>query len=54
MIIYRCLDITAFKKRGHWAKLLLEMHRRIQIERNKSSAEFKYSHADEIKTRFEE
>ena len=54
MIIYRCLDITAFKKRGHWAKLLLEMHRRIQIERNKSSAEFKYSRADEIKTRFEE
>lgn len=51
---YRCLDITAFKKRRNWAQLLLDLHRRIRIEENKTSAEFKYFGADEIKSRFEE
>lgn len=51
---YRCNSVSAFKKRGNWAKVLLEYYGRIQIERNKSSAEFKYFRADEIKSRFEE
>jgi len=51
---YRCDGISAFKKRGNWAKVLLEYYGRIQIERNKSSAEIKYFRADEVKARFEE
>ena len=51
---YRCLNVSAFKKRGSWAKVLLQYYGQIQIERNKSSAEFKYFRADEIKSRFEE
>lgn len=51
---YRCLGISAFKKRGNWAKVLLEYYGRIQVERSKSSAELKYFRADEIKSRFEE
>lgn len=52
--IYRCHNITAFKKRGNWAKLLLQLYSHIQIERNKSSSDIKYFRADEIKLRFEE
>ena len=48
------LDIVTFKKHGQWAKLLLEMHRLIRIEENKSSTGLKYFRADEIKKRFEE
>lgn len=51
---YRCHGISAFKKRGNWAKALLEYSGQIQIARNKSSADLKYFRADEIKTRFEE
>lgn len=51
---YRCLNVSAFKKRGSWAKVLLQYYGQIQIERNKTSAEFKYFRADEIKSRFEE
>lgn len=51
---YRCHGISAFKKRGNWAKVLFECYGRIQIERNKSSSELKYFRADEIKSRFEE
>ena len=51
---YRCLNISALKKRGNWAQVLLEYYGHIKIERNKSSANFKYFRADEIKSRFEE
>ena len=51
---YQCHGVSAFKKRGNWAKVLLEYYGRIQIERNNSSAEFKYFRADEIKSRFAE
>jgi hypothetical protein len=51
---YRCHSISALKKRGNWAQVLLEYYGRIKIERNKSSANFKYFRADEIKTRFKE
>lgn len=49
----RCHSISAFKKRGKWAKSLLEHYGRIQIERNKASSQLKYFRADEIKSRFE-
>lgn len=51
---YRCHSVSAFKKRGNWAKVLLQLYSRIQIERNKSSSDMKYFRADEIKARFEE
>ena len=50
---YSCFSISAFKKRGNWAKSLLEHYGRIQIERNKASSQLKYFRADEIKSRFE-
>jgi len=51
---YRCHSVNAFKKRGHWAKMLIELYRRIQINENKRSSELKYFNADKIKERFEE
>lgn len=51
---YSCHRISAFKKRGNWAKLLLTLYGQIQIERGKSAAGIGYFNADEIKTRFEE
>ncbi|HEV8328274.1 MAG TPA: hypothetical protein VGQ08_12395 [Nitrospiraceae bacterium] len=50
---YPCHSISAFKKRGNWAKSLLEHYGRIQIERNKASSQLKYFRAEEIKSRFE-
>lgn len=47
-------SVSAFKKRGKWAKLLLQLYSRIQIERNKSSSDSKYFRADKIKDHFEE
>ncbi|MBI2292371.1 MAG: hypothetical protein HYU73_19055 [Betaproteobacteria bacterium] len=52
--IYRCINVSSLKKRGNWAKVLLALYGQIQIAKNKVSAEFKYFHADEIKSRFEE
>ena len=52
--VYRCHGVSAFKKRGNWARVLLEYYAQIQIERNQSSAKFKYFRAEEIKSRFEE
>jgi len=51
---YSRLSVDAFKMRGKWAKLLLQLYSHIQIERNKSSSDSKYFRADKIKTRFEE
>ncbi|ULA68837.1 MAG: hypothetical protein LZF62_380023 [Nitrospira sp.] len=51
---YKCLSVTKFKKRGQWAKLLLEMFGRIQLDRKRSSIKAKYSSAAEIKKHFEE
>lgn len=51
---YTCLSVSAFKKRGKWAKLLLHLYSHIQIQHNKSSYDTKYFRADKIKTRFEE
>lgn len=51
---YRCFDVSTFKKRGKWAKVLLELYCRIEIPRNKALVESKYFRADEIRSRFEE
>lgn len=53
-ISYRCESVSAFKKRGNWAKTLLQIYSRIQIESKKLSNNGRYFRADEIKTRFEE
>ena len=52
--VYSCLGVSAFKKRGNWARVLLEYYAQIQIERNRSSAKLNYFRAEEIKSRFEE
>jgi len=51
---YCFLKLAAFKKRGHWARMLLEMHRLIKTEQKKTSADYDYQGAEEIKTRFKE
>lgn len=51
---YRCLSISAFKKHGAWAKVLLELYAQIQVERNRASEGFGYFRAEEIKSRFKE
>lgn len=51
---YSCYSVNAFKKRGQWAKMLVALYGRIQIQENKTSAQYPYFKADEIKKRFEE
>jgi len=48
-----CQQICAFKKRGNWPKILLELYGRIRIEKGKSADEVKYFRANEFKSRFE-
>jgi hypothetical protein len=48
-----CQQICAFKERGSWPKLLLELYGRIRIEKGKSAEEVKYFRANEFKSRFE-
>lgn len=45
--------ICAFKERGKWPKMLLELYGRIRIEKAKSADEVKYFRANEFKSRFE-
>jgi hypothetical protein len=49
----RVIKIEAFKKRGTWAKMLLEYYVLIQIEQSKSSAALLYHGADKIKDKFQ-
>jgi hypothetical protein len=51
---YRCNSVAAFKKRGQWAKMLIALYSRLQIQQNKTRAQSQYFKADEIKKRFEE
>ena len=51
---YTCLSVSAFKKQGDWAKMLLDLHGRLQVARNKRRTDFKYFGASEIKAKFEE
>jgi len=48
-----CQQICAFKERGNWPKILLELYGRIRIEKGKSADEVKYFRANEFKSRFE-
>jgi hypothetical protein len=50
---YICQQICAFKERGSWPKILLELYGRIRIEEGKSADEVKYFRANEFKSRFE-
>lgn len=51
---YQCHTISAFRKRGNWASILLRLYGRTRIGREKLSAKTQYFRADEIKSRFEE
>lgn len=51
---YLCDDVSAFKKRGSWAKVLLRIYGQIQIADKKCSADAKELVAKHIKSRFEE
>lgn len=51
---YKCFDVSAFKRRGNWAKALLLWFAQIRVEREKRSVEFGYHGADSIKSRFKE
>lgn len=48
-----CQQICAFKKRGGWAKMLLELYGRIRIEKAKAADGVKYLRANESKSHFE-
>tara|TARA_B100000686_G_scaffold57111_1_gene61316 strand:+ start:8201 stop:8926 length:726 start_codon:yes stop_codon:yes gene_type:complete len=46
-------QVCAFKERGNWPKVLLELYGQIKIEQGKSADEVKYFRANEFKSRFE-
>tara|TARA_Y100001936_G_C16043257_1_gene652994 strand:- start:961 stop:1686 length:726 start_codon:yes stop_codon:yes gene_type:complete len=50
---HTCQQICAFKERGNWPKVLLELYGQIKIEKGKSADEVKYFRANEFKSRFE-
>ena len=47
-------EVTAFRKQGKWALVLLELHRRVRISFEKTSKEIGYRDAKEIEGRFTE
>ncbi len=51
--IFTYPSVTAFKKQGSWAKVLLQYYEQIRIQEAKVAG-IKYWGADEIKTRFKE
>lgn len=51
---YLCDYVSAFKKRGNWAKVLLRLYEQIQIAHKKSSADANDLVAKDIKSRFKE
>jgi hypothetical protein len=51
---HSCHRVSGFKKRGNWARVLLSLHGRIQIEDGQRAAGSGYYDADKIKSRFEE
>lgn len=48
-----CQRINTFKKRGNWARALLEYYGQVKIEKKKSLNDVKYFCAAEIKSHFE-
>tara|TARA_Y100001936_G_scaffold254048_1_gene324057 strand:- start:8424 stop:9149 length:726 start_codon:yes stop_codon:yes gene_type:complete len=50
---HTCQQICAFKEKGDWPKILLELYGQIKIEKGKSENEVKYFRANEFKSRFE-
>lgn len=51
---YAAYDIRAFKRRGHWARMLLDLHRHIRIKRDTRVTDSRYHGADKIKDQFQE
>lgn len=51
---YRFIDLKAFKKRGNWATMLVTLSAKIDLESEKSSADFRAQMASDIKSKFAE
>lgn len=51
---YAAYDVRAFKRRGHWARMLLDLHRHVRIKRDTRTTSSKYHGADQIRGHFEE
>ena len=51
---YAAYDVTTFRKRGHWARMLLDLHHHLRIRSGIRTAESRYHGAAGIKGRFEE
>ncbi|KQV88363.1 hypothetical protein ASC91_16295 [Pelomonas sp. Root1237] len=54
MTWYRPVDVKAFKRRGNWASMLVQLFAKKQLESEKSSANFRARMASDIKQRFAE
>ena len=51
---YAAYDVTMFRKRGHWARMLLDLHHHLRIRGGIRAVESKFHGADRIGDRFEE
>ena len=51
---YSAYDIRAFKKRGHWARMLLDLHRHIRIKRDTRATDSRFHGADKIRDQFQQ
>jgi hypothetical protein len=51
---YQCIDITAFRRKGSWAKLLLHAHAVAEVAQQKADLELRYFGAGEIRKKFQE
>jgi hypothetical protein len=51
---YQCIDITAFRRKGSWAKLLLHAYTVAEVAQQKADLELRYLGAEEIKKKFQE
>jgi hypothetical protein len=51
--LYKPFTITSFKKRGNWARMLLEFYKMIRVNTVKRDVGLGYYNANEIKDRFQ-
>jgi hypothetical protein len=54
MTWYKPIDVSAFKKRGHWASMLVQLLAKKNQESEKSCADLQVKMASDIKQRFSE
>jgi|LauGreDrversion4_2_1035121.scaffolds.fasta_scaffold07745_12 hypothetical protein len=51
---YRPISVNAFKKRGNWASMLIQLFAKMKFESEKRSADWRAKAASDIKERFSE